>query len=583
MQSNLLLTKILIPPVRPIWVPRPHLIAQLNAGLDQKLILVSAPAGYGKSTLLNEWAHQAPMPVAWLSLEKGDNTPSRFWAYFAAALQTIPRLHDAHVGENLLELERVSWPLSLEDTLTSLVAEISGVPDRFVLVLDDLHLITESKIHEGLTFLLEHLPPPPGGMHLVISSRMDPPWPLARMRARAETTEIRTRDLRFNPDETTVFLNKLMGLKLSANDVTRLEQRTEGWIAGLQMAALSMQKREDIPAFLDRFSGSHRYVLDYLIEEVLSQQTPEVLDFLLKTSILDRLTAPLCDAVTGGKGSQDILAQLERSNVFLFSLDDEQSWYRYHPLFSDLLRKRLSISHAAQIPDLHIRASEWYEANGFLQDAILHALDADDMKQVARLVSGNILLLTEGQALAELLDHIHSLPPEDIHSRPRLCVSVAWVKAYAGQLNDAEALINDMETTLAGTASESERAHLTGHGMAIRAYAQWIKGHADQAIDISREALARIPAEDTLAKANILITLGLALQRQRDISGAIQAFRDSIAISRESGNHYLLIYASSCLAFVLLIAGSCVSPLRSVRKPSRSLSRTKRQAADYSY
>jgi LuxR family maltose regulon positive regulatory protein len=551
MQSNLIQTKLLIPPARPAWVLRPHLIGQLNAGLEHRLILVSAPAGYGKSTLLSEWAHQARMPVAWLSLEKGDNAASRFWAYFASALQTISSLRTHHIGEELKDMENVSPPFSQEDALTRLVSEIAQVPEPFVLVLDDLHLITDSAIHAGLIFLLEHLPASPDGMHLVVASRMDPPWPLARMRARAQTIELRARDLRFTLDEATQFLNQTMGLSLSVSDVAQLDGRTEGWIAGLQMAALSMQKREDISSFLESFSGSHRFILDYLIEEVLNQQPPRMIEFLLKTSILDRLTASLCDAVTGTPGSQVLLTQLEQSNVFLSPLDDEQRWYRYHHLFGDLLSKRLLTSHRDDVSALHTRASEWYETNGFVREAILHALDAEDMKQVARLVSGNILILAEGEALPALLERFQSTHKEEICSRPWLCISVAWAKAYAGQLDEAEPLVDQMENALVGKVTEDERNHLIGHGMTIRAYVSYMKGRFDKAVDIAHEALLKIPADDALEKANILVILGLALQNTGDLSAAIHAFREAVSFSLKSGNRYLYIYASSCLGYIL--------------------------------
>lgn len=551
MASNLIPTKLLIPPIRPAWVKRPHLVSRLNDGLGRKLTLMSAPAGYGKSTLLSEWVHQISIPAAWLSLESADNTPSRFWSYFVSALQTLSGMKEEFSSENLVGLEGALPDSSLDEVLATLVDEIARVRTPFILILDDLHLITDPGIHNGLVFLLEHLPATADGMHLVVSSRKDPPWPLARMRARAEIAEVRTRDLRFALDETAEFLNRVMGLTLTTGDIERLEQRTEGWIAGLQMAALSMQNREDIPAFLEKFSGSHRFVLDYLIEEVLNQQPPDVMDFLIKTSILNQLSAPLCDEVTGREGSQEVLISLEQSNVFLFSLDDEQRWYRYHPLFNDLLRKRLQTVQAAELPALHSKASAWYEANGFLRDAILHALEADDMKQVARLVSGNILILAEGEALPEILEHIRSTQLEDICSRPWLCISVAWAKAYAAQLDEAETLIDSMEASLPGTVAEEERDRLIGHGMVIRAYVEWLRGRFEKAVDISREALARIPKNDTLEQANILIILGLATQNTGDYSAAIQVFRDATSSSWKAGNRYLYIYASSCLVYAL--------------------------------
>jgi LuxR family maltose regulon positive regulatory protein len=551
MPANLLQTKLLVPPIRPAGVQRPHLIGQLNAGLERKLTLVSAPAGYGKSTLLSEWTHQVSLPAAWLSLEGADNTPSRFWSYFVSALQTLPGGQEKFSNESLMGLEG-AWPNSSpEEALTGLVDEIARFTTPFVLILDDLHLVTDPSIHTGLVFLFEHLPASANGMHLVVASRKDPPWPLARMRARAQITELRTRDLRFTLDEATSFLNQTMGLKLSAGDVAQLDQRTEGWIAGLQMAALSMQNREDIPSFLEGFSGSHRFILDYLIEEVLSQQPPRVMEFLLKTSILDKLTAPLCDAVTGEPGSQELLAQLEHSNVFLSSLDDEQRWYRYHLLFGDLLRKHLLTTHAAELSVLHLKASAWYETNGFLRDAILQALEADDMKQVARLVSGNILILVEGEDLSGILERFHPEKLEDICSRPWLCISIAWAKAYTAQMDEAESLIDRMETSLPGKVSEEERSHLMGHGLTIRAYVQWLKGGFEKAVDISREALTKIPPDDALERANILIILGLATQNTENSSAAIQVFRDAASFSLKSGNRYLYIYASSCLVYAL--------------------------------
>lgn len=551
MPSNLIQTKLIVPPIRPGWVKRPHLISQLNAGLEHKLILVSAPAGYGKSTLLSEWVHQSPIPAVWLTLESADNSPSRFWSYFISTLQAVPALRDSLAKESLLGLEGILPAASPEESLTSLVDAIARSPDPFILVLDDLHLITDTSVHKGLVFLLEHLPASADGMHLVVASRMDPPWPLARMRARAQTVELRTRDLRFTPEEATRFLNQTMGLSLTANDVAQLDQRTEGWIAGLQIAALSMQKQDDIPAFLERFSGSHRFILDYLIEEVLAQQPPRMIEFLLKTSILDKLTSSLCDVVTGTPGSQELLVQLEQSNVFLTSIDDEQRWYRYHHLFGDLLRKQLMTNRAADVPALHSRASEWYEANGNLREAILHALQADDMRLVARLVSGNILLLAEGEDLPELLERFQSTRLEDICSRPWLCISVAWAKAYTAQMDEAESLIDRMEASLTGKVSEEEQAHLMGHGLTIRAYVQWLKGSFEKAVDISREALVRIPPDDALERANILVIMGLALGNTGNNSDAIHTFRDAVSFSLKSGNRYLYIYASSCLVYAL--------------------------------
>jgi LuxR family transcriptional regulator, maltose regulon positive regulatory protein len=585
MISNLISTKFYIPSPRLSLVRRSRLIDQLNRGLERKLTLLSAPAGYGKSTLLGEWAHQVNYPVAWLSLDKRDNDPSRFWSYFVAALHTIPDLRETQmsqvphpigiptypvgiptylvggptypVGEDLLELETDPQTQTIEAALTSLVAEIDRRPGRCILILDDLHLVSDSRIHDGLIFLLEHLPPAPGGIHLAIASRMDPPWSLARWRVRGEVTEVRAADLRFTSEEATAFLHEVKGLNLSPRDISELGQRTEGWIAGLNMAALSMQGSDNATAFLEKFSGSHTFILDYILEEVLSQQSPETLDFLLKTSILEHLTAPLCDSVLESRNSQAVLSYLEKTNGFLVPLDDERGWYRYHHLFGDLLRKRLAASLGAQVPGLYTRASKWCEENGLHYEAIHYALDADDMEQAAHLVTANILLMAESHKLTDLLEHINALPQKDLRSRPWLCVASAWVRAYAGQLDGAEVLVGQVEEALSAgeTTNEAERARLTGHVMAVRAFNQWILGHAEQAVKAARQALAQLPSSDSLARANVLLIIGLALPHLADYAGAIQAFEDSIALSRKTGNLFLEIYALSCLAFTIKETG----------------------------
>ncbi|MDH4138576.1 MAG: LuxR family transcriptional regulator, partial [Anaerolineae bacterium] len=343
MATPLLTTKLHIPPVRPGLVPRPRLSERLNEGLMHKLTLISAPAGFGKTTLLSEWVAASGRPVAWVSLDEGDNDLARFLAYSVGALQTI----EASVGEGVLSAFQTPQPPPIETVLTALVNEIATIPDPFALVLDDYHVVKAQPIHDALAFLLDHLPPQ---IHLVIATRVDPPLPIARLRGRGQVTELRQTDLRFTPDEAAEFLNQIMRLGLSADDVAALASRTEGWIAGLQMAAVSMQGQEDVAGFIQTFTGSDRYILDYLVEEVLQRQPESVQTFLLQTSILDRLTGPLCDAVIcslplvgegQGEGSgQETLERLERANLFIIPLDNERRWYRYHHLFADLLRQR---------------------------------------------------------------------------------------------------------------------------------------------------------------------------------------------------------------------------------------------------
>ncbi|HSB67446.1 MAG TPA: hypothetical protein VLD65_12790, partial [Anaerolineales bacterium] len=347
MPAPILATKLYIPPVRPNAVLRPRLIKRLNEGLSGKLTLISAPAGFGKTTLVSEWIAGCGRPVAWLSLDEGDNDPARFLIYVVAALQTIV----ANIGQGMLGVLQAPQPPSIESVLTTLLNEIAAVKDNFILVLDDYHVIDSKPVDQALVFLLDHLPPQ---MHLVIASREDPNLPLARLRARGQLSELRAADLRFSPIEAAEFLNQVMGLNLSAEDIAALEARTEGWIAGLQLAAISMQGHQDATSFIESFTGSHHFVLDYLVEEVLEQQSESVQDFLLCTSILDRMCGPLCDAVMENRksriesrkegsytsrfstlDSQATLEYLEHANLFVVPLDNERRWYRYHHLFGD--------------------------------------------------------------------------------------------------------------------------------------------------------------------------------------------------------------------------------------------------------
>src|SRR5205823_12120029 len=371
-------------------VIRPRLIERLNEGLQRKLTLIAAPAGFGKTTLVSAWVASCDRQVAWLSLDKGDSDPTLFLTYFVAALQTIAPT----IGEGVLGMLHSPQPPPTEAILTALLNEITAIPDKFVLVLDDYHVIEAKAIDQALTYLIEHLPPQ---MHLVIVTREDPQLPLARLRARGQLTELRATDLRFTPPEAAEFLNQGMGLNLSAEDITALEARTEGWIVGLQLAAISMQGHQDATSFITSSTGSHHFVLDYLVEEVLQQQSESVQTFLLRTSILDRLCGPLCDAVllTPSGSGQETLEYIEHANLFLVPLDNERRWYRYHHLFADLLRQRLQQRSASSTGDevgdvtaLHRRASVWYEDNGLEIEAFHHAAAANDVARAERLIEG---------------------------------------------------------------------------------------------------------------------------------------------------------------------------------------------------
>ncbi len=498
--------------------------------------------------------------VAWLSLDEGDNDPARFLAYFVAALQTV----EADIGEASLAMLRSSQPPYIEAILTTLINEIAVAPDGFAPVLDDYYVIEAQPIHDALAFLLDHLPPQ---MHLVIASRSDPPLPLSRLRGRGQLTELRTADLRFTPDEAAALLNEVMGLDLSAEDVAALEARTEGWIVGLQMAALSMQGRgkEHIAGFIAAFTGSHRYILDYLTDEVLLQQPESVQTFLLQTAILDRLTGSLCDAVTGqGNGSaeltpggQEMLEQLDAANLFIVPLDDERQWYRYHHLFADLLRKRLSTTQPDLLSALHRQASEWYEKSGLIADAVSHALAAGDVERVARLVEENALAMIYHGELTTAAGWLEALPDEVVRSHPWLRVSHAWALVYAGQLDGVEPGLQDAETALDrfDNAQRAEGKHIAGHIAAIRAYVAALRGDMLGSAELAREALEQLPEEDLAVRGLSAGLLGTVLRWSGDLVAAAQACAEAIAISQAAGDSHVVVDALYDLAALQFVQG----------------------------
>jgi LuxR family maltose regulon positive regulatory protein len=421
------------------------------------------------------------------------------------------------------------------------------MPGEMALVLDDIHLITAHEVHEGLKFLLENSP---HQLHLVVCGRADPPWPLARLRARSEMVELRARDLRFTVEAATVFMNDTMGLNLSPDDVAALEDRTEGWIAGLQMAALSMQGRTDISAFVRAFSGSHRFILDYLVEEVLSRQSSAVHDFLLKTSILERLNASLCDAVAGIQTSDVLLTELEQANLFVVPLDEERHWYRYHRLFADLLRSRLQDAAPDQLAELHLEASKWYEGRGVTVQAVGHALLAEDVEQIEHLIAGNALAAIYHGELATVSRWLDSLPGEILRSRPRLSIAHAWVLAYAGRLEAVEASLRDAEGALDGADAgvqvrygDDEARHLRGYIAAIRAYIMALQEDLSSAVRLATYALDQIPEAPSTERGWTALLLGCVLRSQGQLRAADQAFSDAVTISEEIGDTYLAVDA----------------------------------------
>jgi len=530
-------------------VSRPRLIQQLNTGIDSKLTLISAPAGYGKSTLLSEWVQQVGAPVAWLSLDAYDNDPTRFWTYIEATLGTILPLGETKIDQNLLQSHRQSSP---DNLLSDLIVEIARITERVVLVLDDLHLVTDPQIHDGLMYLMEYLPATPGGLHLVIASRMDPPWALARLRVNGEIIEVRAKDLRFTPDEAASFLNQVMHLTLSPHEISELDQRTEGWVAGLQMAALSMRGRSDISRFLEGFSGSHRFVLDYLMEEVLSQQSLEIMMFLTQTAILTRLTGPLCDAVTRKPGGQEILQHLETSNMFLVPLDDERVWYRYHPLFRDLLRKRLQETNPGHLPTLHRRASHWYDQSGLAQEAIIHALAARDYELAADMLEHHALDLIQRGEMTLTRQWLQSLPDDIIRPRPVLCIAQAWTSVRYSSVEFAEELLALAEAALKNVDDVQDDFDPTIRGLVTRQIAVLqvviarARGESTQKQqDLALEALGNsVTMDDHASQAWLLYRLGLCYIDLGKDNEADHIFSQAYEHGINHGNYYAAHAAS---------------------------------------
>jgi LuxR family maltose regulon positive regulatory protein len=545
MMTPTLATKVYVPPPRPKIVNRSRLIERLNDGLHRKLTLVSAPAGFGKTTLVSEWVAGCGRPVAWLSLDVGDNDPTRFLIYLVAALQTVA----AKIGEGLLGVLQSPQPPPTESILTALLNEVSSIPDNLVLVLDDYHVIDAKPVDTVLTFLLEHLPPQ---LHLVIATREDPQLPLARLRARDHLTELRAADLRFTASEAAEFLNEAIGLDLSAEDVTALETRTEGWIAGLQLAALSLQGRHDVPGFIRAFAGDHRYIVDYLVEEVLQRLPESVRDFLLQTAILERLNGPLCDAVTGQEEGSARLEALERGNFFVVPLDDQRQWYRYHHLFADVLKTHLLEEQPDRVPALHRRASAWYEQNGSAADAIHHALAAEDFARVAGLVEWAIPAMRRGRQSGTVLGWLESLPDELIRCRPVLSVGYAWALLAAGELEAAEARLRDAEPWLDPAAEMRERLASPAAEMVVvdveefrglpatiavyRAALAQVRGDGPATVHYARQVLDLVPEDDHLRRGAAEALLGLAAWASGDLEAAHRTYAEGMARVRRAGN-----------------------------------------------
>jgi LuxR family transcriptional regulator, maltose regulon positive regulatory protein len=520
----LISTKLRVPQARPKLVARPRLTERLNPESGRKLTLITAPAGFGKTTLLGEWVagRSDERSIAWASLDEGDNDPARFLSYLVAALRTI----EDGFGEGILSSLRAPGSPPVGALTGALLNELADFPANLAIVLDDYHTIDSDHVHGIVSFLLERLP---SNMHLVIASRIDPPLPLARLRARGQITEINAADLSFTREEAVAFLKDTMGLNLSDGDVVALEARTEGWIAGLQLAALSMRDRKDISGFIQAFSGSHRDVLDFLTEEVLDRQSEQMRAFLLETSILQRLTGELCDAVTERDDGQVTLERLERENLFVVPLDDERRWYRYHHLFADVLHGLLEQERSQEVKELHLRAAAWYERSGWTSEAVEHALIAGDVEWAAQLVEHNAQTLFQRSEGATVDRWLTALPAGLVRARPRLSLARAIWALICGRVYEVEPLLTDAERALAAV----DHAH-------------------GSPVEETARGLANVPGTVAMLRAE--------LARQRGDAEHTIRFAQLARTHADEGDRYLHFFASWNLAVAKQMKGRLGKP-----------------------
>jgi LuxR family transcriptional regulator, maltose regulon positive regulatory protein len=571
MATEILATKLYIPPPPPKMVLRSRLVERLSEGLHRKLTLISAPAGFGKTTLVSEWIagrRQQCEPqacVAWLSLDEGDGDPLRFLTYILAALRTTA----PDMGEEVLAALHSPQPPPVETILTALLNEINslqsypatGAKAGFILVLDDYHLIEARPVDDALTFLVEHLPPQ---MHLVITTREDPSLPIPRLRARGQVVELRAADLRFTPSEAAEFLNQVMDLDLSPEEVAALEARTEGWIAGMQLAAISMKGHQDVHGFIQAFAGDHGYIVDYLVDEVLRCQPEPVRSFLLQTAILDRLSGPLCDAVTGQPGGKARLETLQRRNFFIIPLDDKRQWYRYHHLFADVLRMHLMAEQPDQVPALYRRASEWYEQNGMVADAICHLLAARDFERAATLIERAVPEMRQNRQESILLDWLQALPDGLFQNRPVLSLHYAGTLLQTGRLDGVETRLRDAERWLDTPEDARERPifvdeedfrRLPGSIAMYYAGIALVRGDVADSIKYARQVNEIAPPDDDFLHGAASALLGLAYWTDGDLETAHRTYAKGMAYLQRIGYISDVIGGSVTLADIRITQG----------------------------
>ncbi len=575
---KLLRTKLFVPRAHPDRVDRPRLLARLDDGMQCKLTLISAPAGFGKTTLLSSWIAQAQRRAAWLSLDSQDNDPPRFWTYLIAALQTL----EPKVGALAMQMLASPQPPPTDSLLAEILNTVTLIPYDLVLVLDDYHMVDNQAIHAGLAFLVDNLP---ATMHLIIASRADPPLPLPRWRARREMIALSPLDLRFTADEAASFLNRVMDLDLTADDLAALEHLTEGWIAALQLAALSMRGLSDRAQFIRSFGGSHRYVFDYLAQEVLNRQPEEMQRFLLQTSILERLSGPLCDAVMEHLGSQAVLEKLEHSNLFVVPLDHQRQWYRYHHLFADFLHTRLEQAVGpAGVAALHRRASAWCEQNHLFAGAMNHALSAHDFEHATSLLKRGAAMMFETGDLNLLLGWLATIRAQAAHSDPVLEMAEAWALLATSQFDRVEPRLQAVERSLGASADGSAanmalapelrgalseilciRANLAFHRQDLSEVLALCRRASDYLSDDVTRGLFHARAE---FQSVITFNMALAYEFRGDLPAATQAFNQVLAWTSPEINYALFQMASSHLTRIQMLRGQLS---RAMETCSRSL------------
>ena len=556
METLLLKTKFNIPPSKPGLVPRPHLIERLDSGLEGKLTLVSAPAGYGKTTLVSSWINSIQTPSVWFAVDEGDNDLSIFLASLSAAIQS--RYPD--IGEDMsIGLQAIQPPTS-QHLLTTLINDLSTISTNLILVLDDYHFITSQVVHESLNYFLEHMPQQ---IHLVMTGRTDPQLHLSRLRAHGQLNEIRVSDLRFTLEEAVLFLQQVSGIKLSLSEIQALEERTEGWIAGLQLAAISMRGLEDASGFVQAFKGSHRFVIDYLVEEVLNQQSETLQDFLLKTSILERLNASLCNAVVEISNSQEIIAGLENDNLFVIPLDSERHWYRYHHLFAEFLRQRLNQKPGMDIPGLHLRASGWYQQQGHISLALKHALEGNDTAFAANLIEDyGLTRIMEGE-VKTLHQWLNKIPSKDLRSNKRLNILMAWVQFLSGRLHEAEQSIHSSEQLIeqqdesGGYSPQSQNdKELMAEGLTIRSFiVRNQPGSGLQGIDLANQALQDIPDDNRNLRGLAEMSLGTSYRDIDEMEKSTSAYTSAVELCLTAGNYLAALNSMFQLSRMYVLQG----------------------------